>query len=190
MRSLRSQNSPRRDRGRWPIRSPAFWLQGRVRGEVLFHRDCRWCVVRPTRGRVRGASSEHPQSRTQDGDQQCDDDNAREYEDEFAVAALSLHPLSVASGVTHYEVLYAENRTAGPIALSPVAWWQGCRRSEPLPTPNLDHPAIAHQRQGMGGGISRHTSRRPRQGARPSEPCPNAFADGRSRASSSFPCTD
>jgi hypothetical protein len=57
-----------------------------------------------------------------------------------------------------------------------------------LPTPNLDHPAIAHKRQGTGGGISRHTSGRPRQGTRPSEPCPNAFADGRSSASSSFPC--
>ena len=51
------------------------------------------------------ASSEHPQNRTQDRDQQRDDDEASECEDEFAVAALPLYPLSVASGVTHYEVL-------------------------------------------------------------------------------------
>jgi hypothetical protein len=40
---------------------------------------------------VRAASSNHAQSRTQDGDHQRDDDYDSEYEDEFAVAALSFY---------------------------------------------------------------------------------------------------
>ena len=52
----------------------------------------------------------------------------------------------------------------------------------------LNHPQPATNGKGTGGGISRHTSRRPEQGARPSEPCPNVFADGRSQVTSSFPC--
>jgi hypothetical protein len=58
-------------------------------------------------------SSDHPESRTQDRDQQRDDDSAREYETGFPIAALSLHPLSVTSGVTHYEVLQAEKQDGG-----------------------------------------------------------------------------
>ena len=90
-------------------------------------------------GPGRAASSEDPQSRTQYRDQQRDDDNVREYEYEFAVAALSLHPIP---GVTHYEVLQAENKTAGPIALSPAAWWQvrrlmPCRRQPRPPRARL-----------------------------------------------------
>jgi hypothetical protein len=43
----------------------------------------------------------HPAIRAQDRNQQRYDDNAREYEDGFPVSALSLHLLSVTSGVTH-----------------------------------------------------------------------------------------
>jgi hypothetical protein len=72
----------------------SLWREGAWRLAGAYSRG-------PSSGRVRAASSNHAQSRTQDGDQQRDDDYDSEYEDEFAVAALSLHPLSVTSGIAH-----------------------------------------------------------------------------------------
>ena len=37
---------------------------------------------------------------------------------------------------------------------------------------DLNHPQPATNGKGRGGGVSRHTSRRPRQGTRPSASCP------------------
>ena len=75
-----------------------------------------------------------------------------EYEDEFAVAALSLHPLSVASGITHSNRALLPRTGGGQLgkANPPPA---GRRSLKFTATASVDHPAIAYKRMPSGLGL-------------------------------------
>ena len=65
--------------------------RNRARNMQDYARPGRAYLPSPSAGWARAPSSNHAQSRTQGGDQQRGDDYESEYEDGFAVRALSLH---------------------------------------------------------------------------------------------------